>query len=116
MTWNLAETFGTPPLPRHGHTANILMNYLVIFGGANEKDIFHDVTMLNLRNMEWIIPNICGQIPRGVVYHAAVSASNNELIVIGGKTEGKKYIPGVLILKPKRERRKSFCITSPSFE
>ena len=53
MTWNLAETFGTPPLPRHGHTANILMNYLVIFGGANEKDIFHDVTMLNLRNMEW---------------------------------------------------------------
>jgi N-acetylneuraminic acid mutarotase len=62
------------------------------------------------------VPNISGEIPRGVAYHAAVSASNNELIVIGGKTEGKKYTPGVLILKPKNERRKSFCILSPSFE
>ena len=62
--------------------------------------------------MEWTVPSICGEVPRGVTYHAAVEVAN-ELIVIGGKTEGKKYTPGVLILKPKNERRKSFCILSP---
>lgn len=67
--------------------------------------------MLDLDDLVWITPIISGEIPRAVVYHAAAEVSN-ELIVIGGKSSGTKYTPSISILKPKRQRRISFSVTS----
>ena len=36
-------------------------------------------------------------------------------MVIGGKTKGEKGRSGVMILKPKMMRRRSFSISSPKF-
>ncbi len=42
---------GTPPEPRHGHTANILQHYLIIFGGiGDELKPFNDLIILDLKN------------------------------------------------------------------
>jgi len=114
LKWKIVETAGVPPSPRHGHTANILLRYLVIFAGSADKEYLNDVVMLDLNNMEWTTPNIIGDVPRPMMYHAAITTSN-ELLVVGGKSECTgKDVSKIYILKPKSERRKSFSM-SPGF-
>ncbi len=41
---------GKPPEPTHGHTANILYHFLIIFGGMGDNGkLLNDITILDLK-------------------------------------------------------------------
>lgn len=56
IKWTKPATFNAPPPARGGHTANIVGNLLVIFGGTRYSgggkfEYFDDVWALNLDDM-----------------------------------------------------------------
>lgn len=48
MRWEHVETHGTKPGPRGYHTANLVGNNMLIFGGSDGKESFTDMWCLDL--------------------------------------------------------------------
>jgi N-acetylneuraminic acid mutarotase len=54
LRWEEIKPKGTPPLPRHGHTMTSLNNFLVIFGGEDDrKQRLNDVIVFDSEKREW---------------------------------------------------------------
>lgn len=55
LKWSTPKVCGNIPLPRDGHSACIIDNYMYIFGGFqdNPSQFSQDLYMLNLTTMKW---------------------------------------------------------------
>lgn len=85
--WQRLRTHNTPPSTRNCHTATLVNNLLVIFGGKegeNPKNIVNDVHILNLDNLEWKQGlSITGDFPTPRMGHTAVLVGK-KILVYGG--------------------------------
>ncbi|KAK2826115.1 hypothetical protein Q5P01_020329 [Channa striata] len=82
--WYKPIVEGDRPLPRFGHSASLLAQRLIIFGGRKTATYLNDLHILDLGYMEYTAVK-CGNmppLPRG--FHAAVPVSDNRILVSGG--------------------------------
>jgi hypothetical protein len=84
-------TRGTPPPPRHSHTASLCGHKLYIIGGTQQPDTkeplsLFDVHCLDTRTWTWSEVRFSGQCPQGLVYHNAL------VICPPGQTVGTKIL------------------------
>ncbi|XP_053191135.1 uncharacterized protein zgc:163014 [Scomber japonicus] len=82
--WYQPIVEGDKPLPRFGHSATLLSQKLIIFGGRKTATYLNDLHVLDLGFMEYTAVK-CGNmlpLPRG--FHAALPVSDNRILVSGG--------------------------------
>ncbi|XP_030299443.1 uncharacterized protein LOC115597555 isoform X9 [Sparus aurata] len=82
--WYQPIVEGERPLPRFGHSATLMSQKLVIFGGRKTATYLNDLHVLDLGFMEYTAVK-CGNmppLPRG--FHAALPVSVNRILVSGG--------------------------------
>nr|XP_019940457.1 PREDICTED: uncharacterized protein LOC109628035 isoform X2 [Paralichthys olivaceus] len=82
--WYQPIVEGDKPLPRFGHSATLLSQRLMIFGGRKTATYLNDLHVLDLGFMEYTAVK-CGNmppLPRG--FHAAVPVSDNRILISGG--------------------------------
>ncbi|XP_026209521.1 acyl-CoA-binding domain-containing protein 5 isoform X2 [Anabas testudineus] len=82
--WYQPIVEGDRPLPRFGHSATLLSQRLIIFGGRKTATYLNDLYVLDLGFMEYTAVK-CGNmppLPRG--FHAALPVSDNRILVSGG--------------------------------
>ncbi|XP_053290877.1 uncharacterized protein zgc:163014 [Pleuronectes platessa] len=82
--WYQPIVEGDKPLPRFGHSATLLSQKLMIFGGRKTATYLNDLHVLDLGFMEYTAVK-CGNmppLPRG--FHAAVPVSDNRILISGG--------------------------------
>ncbi|KAG7511431.1 acyl-CoA-binding domain-containing protein 4-like isoform X1 [Solea senegalensis] len=82
--WYKPIVEGDRPLPRFGHSATLLSQRLIIFGGRKTATYLNDLHVLDLGFMEYTAVK-CGNmppLPRG--FHAALPVSDNRILVSGG--------------------------------
>lgn len=104
VTWEKVDTTGPAPSPRAWHTANLIGNSLVVFGGTSGCDRFYNsVHVLNLDTLVWVEHAIVGDTPAPRCSHSAVLVpESNDLLVFGG-------------ISPVSEEEKSILALSDSF-
>ncbi|XP_039560916.1 rab9 effector protein with kelch motifs-like [Passer montanus] len=82
--WYQPISEGEKPLPRLGHSATLLKNKLVIFGGQRTSVYFSDMHILDLGFMEYTsVPLLAGQ-PSARCFHAAMAVSDQKVLISGG--------------------------------
>uniref|UniRef100_A0A452HLJ2 Kelch domain containing 9 n=1 Tax=Gopherus agassizii TaxID=38772 RepID=A0A452HLJ2_9SAUR len=82
--WYQPIVEGEKPLPRLGHSATLLRNKLVIFGGQRTPLYLNDVHILDLGYMEYVpVPFLSGQ-PSSRCFHAAMPVSDQKILISGG--------------------------------
>ncbi|HIK06183.1 MAG TPA: hypothetical protein IGS40_15945 [Trichormus sp. M33_DOE_039] len=88
--WKIPKLQGNLPQPRHGHSAILYQNSMIIFGGEDNNNgaTLNDVHVLDLVSWTWIQPQICGQIPENRSFHTAV-LFQNQMLVWGGYKKAK---------------------------
>ncbi|KAL1500249.1 hypothetical protein AB1Y20_012917 [Prymnesium parvum] len=87
--WTRPQTTGTTPSPREGHTASIVGETMVVFGGAgldtDDTSInLSDVHMLDTCTFTWSQPAMHGSIPQERRYHTA-SVVGDKIYIFGGQ-------------------------------
>nr|XP_015205842.1 PREDICTED: uncharacterized protein LOC102689185 [Lepisosteus oculatus] len=82
--WYQPIVEGDKPLPRFGHTATLLMNKLIIFGGKKTPAYLSDLHIMDLGFMEYTAVKYenTPPVPRG--FHAAVPVSDYKILISGG--------------------------------
>lgn len=84
MRWSRIQTKGDVPPMRAGHTMNaISVNLLLLYGGTDWNHFFHDIYVLDLRDMRWTRIPATGSIPLDRFWHSSVMA-RTMLYVFGG--------------------------------
>ncbi|KAK9409550.1 acyl-CoA-binding domain-containing protein 5-like [Crotalus adamanteus] len=82
--WYQPIVEGEKPLPRLGHSATLLKNKLVIFGGQRTSTYLNDTHILDLGFMEYkSVPSLSGQ-PSPRSFHAAIQISDQKMLISGG--------------------------------
>ncbi|KAJ8044955.1 RING finger protein B [Holothuria leucospilota] len=82
--WYKPLVLGPKPKPRSGHSATLLGDKLVIFGGWDAPVCFNDVYILDLGLMEFSSPVVEGKAPSPRSWHASCALSNNRVLIHGG--------------------------------
>ncbi|RXM91746.1 Acyl-CoA-binding domain-containing protein 5 [Acipenser ruthenus] len=82
--WYQPIVEGEKPLPRFGHSATLLTNKLIIFGGKKTLAFLNDLHIMDLGFMEYTSVQYANSppVPRG--FHAAVPVSDNKVLISGG--------------------------------
>ncbi|XP_022048956.1 rho GTPase-activating protein gacHH [Acanthochromis polyacanthus] len=82
--WYQPIVEGDKPLPRFGHSATLLSQKLVIFGGRKTAAYLNDLHVLDLGFMEYAAVMCANMppLPRG--FHAALPVSDNRILISGG--------------------------------
>ncbi|KAM7110465.1 uncharacterized protein J5F26_005999 isoform 2-T2 [Ciconia maguari] len=82
--WYQPISEGEKPLPRLGHSATLLKNKLLIFGGRRTSLYLSDMHILDLGFMEYTpVPLLTGQ-PSARCFHAALAVSDQKVLISGG--------------------------------
>ncbi|XP_069714501.1 uncharacterized protein [Phaenicophaeus curvirostris] len=82
--WYQPISEGDKPLPRLGHSATLLKNKLLIFGGRRTSFYLSDMHILDLGFMEYTpVPLLAGQ-PSARCFHAALAVSDQKVVISGG--------------------------------
>ncbi|XP_051249893.1 uncharacterized protein zgc:163014 [Dicentrarchus labrax] len=82
--WYQPIVEGDRPLPRFGHSATLMSQKLIIFGGRKTATYLNDLHVLDLGFMEYTAVK-CGNmppLPRG--FHTALPVSDNKILISGG--------------------------------
>ncbi|XP_066480080.1 uncharacterized protein [Tiliqua scincoides] len=83
--WYQPIVEGEKPLPRFGHSATLLRNKLIIFGGQRTSRYLNDTHILDLGFMEYTsVPFQSGH-PSARSLHAAVPVSDQKVLISGGR-------------------------------
>lgn len=53
MAWTRLQVNGAPPPPRWGHTAAVIGEKLIVFGGHNGSRMLNDLHVLDTSCMTW---------------------------------------------------------------
>ncbi|ORY93052.1 hypothetical protein BCR43DRAFT_444305 [Syncephalastrum racemosum] len=92
--WSQIKPSGTPPIARGYHTANLVKDKLIVFGGSDGHECFSDVHVLDLVANRWAQIELDRIVPR--LAHTA-SQVGSYVFVIGGH-DGGRYSNEVLLL------------------
>ncbi|XP_023208009.1 acyl-CoA-binding domain-containing protein 5-like isoform X3 [Xiphophorus maculatus] len=84
--WYQPIVEGDKPLPRFGHSATLLGQKLVIFGGQMTAAYLNDLHVLDLGLMEYTAVKCANRppLPRG--FHAAAPVLGNRILISGGRS------------------------------
>ncbi|XP_072173476.1 kelch domain-containing protein 2-like [Diadema setosum] len=83
-SWYQPVTMGMKPKPRSGHSATLLGDKLVIFGGWDAPFCFNDLHILDLCLMEFTAPKVTGTPPSPRSWHASMALPGNRVLIHGG--------------------------------
>lgn len=83
-SWYAPIVMGEKPCPRSGHSANLLEDRLVVFGGWDAPACFNDVYILDLCIVEWSKPELRGAPPSPRSWHGSTNLTGNRLLIQGG--------------------------------
>lgn len=89
MVWNTLVTTGQGPGPRDSHSAVVLGNNMIVFGGTSGSKKCNDLHILNFVTKEWTRPECTGTPPSPRESHSATLVDDEELVVFGGSGEGE---------------------------
>ncbi|UYV75427.1 KLHDC3 [Cordylochernes scorpioides] len=86
LAWEQPTTSGLAPLPRDGHAAAVVDNYMYIFGGYIEELQMYsqELYRINLETMHWEFVITQGQIPSCRDFLTLTTIGNN-IYVFGGR-------------------------------
>jgi hypothetical protein len=113
--WSCVNTVGEIPLPRGYHTSNLLKNKLYIYGGADGKELFSDVCVLDLDTYVWkCIKQPESTTEEGKICRRSHTSTQvgNYLFVIGGHN-GSHYNSEVLLFNIATLQWESKLIKTP---
>lgn len=83
-SWYQPVTMGTKPKPRSGHSATLLGDRLVLFGGWDAPVCYNDLHVLDLCLMEFTSPTVTGNPPSPRSWHASIALPGNRVLIHGG--------------------------------
>ncbi|KAI8055797.1 hypothetical protein BDF22DRAFT_672260 [Syncephalis plumigaleata] len=92
--WTTIKAIGsTPPIDLHGHTAVLWRNYIVVFGGYDNKEFYNRVILFNLNDHTWHCPTVRGPHVIARYLHTAV-VYNDKMYTYGGfaKNPERTYV------------------------
>lgn len=103
MEWSAVATSGERPGARDSHSAAVVGERMVVFGGTNGARKVNDLHVLDLRTMEWSRPSCRGAPPAPRESHTATTVGEGKLVVFGGSGEGEgNYLNDVHVLDVER--------------
>jgi hypothetical protein len=83
--WYQPPVTGTLPAPRSGHSATLVDDVLVVFGGWDQPNaIFNDVHILDITLMECGKVLLAGDAPTPRSWHASVALPGKRQVLIHG--------------------------------
>jgi hypothetical protein len=89
MTWAKIQPKGTlEPVKRIHHTANVLANKMILFGGIiTEQDKQHDLMLFDLEDFRWDyqVLSTDTKSPPNLMGHTSVLSEDSKMWVVGGK-------------------------------
>ena len=103
--WAFPQIEGVPPCPRGGHSATLIGNSLMIFGGhyfGGKKEGFvylNDVSVLDVNENRWYKPRVNGTPPQERYGHTAIVAGGR-MVVFGGRGEKGVHFRDLHALDP----------------
>lgn len=89
--WMRPSWQGTAPGPRTGHSACVIGDTMMVFGGFDGKRALNDLHILDLRNMTWSRPADTGAVPPPRAGHTATAIGAYCLIFGGSKADGELF-------------------------
>ncbi|RUS79377.1 hypothetical protein EGW08_012868 [Elysia chlorotica] len=84
QSWYKPIVMGEKPRPRSGHSATLINDILVVFGGWDFPYCYNDLFLLDLTTVEWSEPKVLGKPPKPRSWHASVALANNRVFIHGG--------------------------------
>uniref|UniRef100_UPI00398E4AE6 uncharacterized protein isoform X2 n=1 Tax=Pristiophorus japonicus TaxID=55135 RepID=UPI00398E4AE6 len=81
--WYQPIVVGERPIPRYGHSATLLGDKLILFGGIRNQVFLNDLHVLDLGFMEYVNVQIRDS-PAPRCRHAAVPLCGNKVLISGG--------------------------------
>ncbi|KAF1805974.1 hypothetical protein FB192DRAFT_1365361 [Mucor lusitanicus] len=92
MYWSRALTYGRcPSRPLRAHSANLIGEYLYVFGGCDMKTCFNTLYVLDMDTLTWSKPHTFGQTPPPCRAHSCTTVERD---VGGGKKSYSLYLFG----------------------
>ncbi|XP_072032316.1 uncharacterized protein [Amphiura filiformis] len=83
-SWYEPVLLGERPKRRSGHSATLLGEKLVIFGGWDAPDCYNDLHILDLCLMEFTSPSVSGTPPSPRSWHGSIELPGNRILIHGG--------------------------------
>ncbi|KAI9487706.1 MAG: hypothetical protein EXX96DRAFT_473738 [Benjaminiella poitrasii] len=91
MYWSRALTYGrSPSRPLRAHSANLIGEYLYVFGGCDMKTCFNTLYILDMDTLTWSKPRTSGQMPPPCRAHSCTTVERD----VGGKKSYSLYVFG----------------------
>jgi len=91
-TWQQLSCSGTLPPPRYGHSATIVGQSMIVFGGQDGKQQFNDIWVLEIIDpWTWTSVPSCGPSPAVRTRHTATCVGDT-IIVYGGFSRETRYL------------------------
>ncbi|KAJ9079797.1 hypothetical protein DSO57_1031799 [Entomophthora muscae] len=92
MYWRkIADRGERPPHPLRAHSATLVRDKIVIFGGCNTQACYNDVYVFDTDTMYWSRPQTTGTPPSPRRAHSATLVSGLGIIVFGGGNSSSYY-------------------------
>jgi len=90
MLWYPPSVSGQVPTGRSGHTATVVGNELVVFGGVKGSKWLNTVCALDISRWVWRTVKVHGVAPPQRSYHSATLVGRN-IVVFGGNNAAKSF-------------------------
>ncbi|KAI8380599.1 hypothetical protein EDC96DRAFT_491528 [Choanephora cucurbitarum] len=106
MYWSRAITYGkSPSRPLRAHSANLIGEFLYVFGGCDMRTCFNTLYILDMDTLTWSKPRTSGQIPPPCRAHSCTTVERDtgsgrkaySLYVFGGG-DGPNYFNDLYVL------------------
>ena len=104
MLWYPPSVSGAVPTGRSGHTASLMRNDLVVFGGVKNNKWQKSLAVLDTMRWKWHVPKISGVAPSARSYQSATPIPDLNLLVIFGGNNETKCFNGVHVLDTSKEK------------
>mmetsp|Transcript_43253 Transcript_43253/g.99708 ORF Transcript_43253/g.99708 Transcript_43253/m.99708 type:complete len:573 (+) Transcript_43253:63-1781(+) len=100
LRWEATTCFGTPPSPRFFHSAAIVNDVYVVYGGCGAADYstpLGDIHTLDMRSYQWNSPSTSGEAPPPRFGQKMIQGPDDQLFIFGGSaTTAPPSNPGLL--------------------
>ncbi|XP_060082991.1 uncharacterized protein LOC132562268 [Ylistrum balloti] len=83
-SWYTPIIKGDKPIARSGHSATLMKDQLVVFGGWDAPYVYNDLHILDLSMVEWSQPKVSGTPPNPRSWHASCALTGNRILIHGG--------------------------------
>ena len=94
--WEPIKIKGESPPPRYGHSASVVGDKMLIFGGKSFENVnLNDLWYLDLKKFTWSVINpVSKSKPLGRLFHASILLNSNRLLIHGGWNGDDVYADG----------------------